>query len=248
MKEKVLLAILAAIFLVLPGCNQANGDPDTEVDKAALIKAITDANTLIDATTVGTATGNVSQAANDAYAAAIETAEDVNDNPSATQSEVDGAVTALAQATTAFKAAIVKQSFTNMKFPYGYVFDCMRSYIPSTSIFTAEVLSVPFDEVAGGGGSVSELRTDTGSYIVPVITTSADNDTIIKVALDLYNKDGGKIRRIVENGTFSYIGSDQVIFVSEQNDYGYLFSKTRITTTSVRYPVTSVAVTKKSQL
>ena len=246
MKEKVFLAILAAVFFALSGCNQANGDPDTDVDKTALVKAITDANALIDATTVGTAPGNVPQAANTAYALAIGTAEDVNDNASATQSGVDSAVAALAQATTAFKAAIVKQSFTSMKFPYGYVFDCDRNYDLSAKIFSAESLRPPIDEVLGG--FVTELRTDTGSYIVPVITTSSDNDTIINVALDLYNEDGDKIRRIVENGAFSYIGSDQVIFVSEQNDYGYLFSRTRITTTSVSYPFTSVAVTKKSQL
>lgn len=213
------------------------------VDKTALAQAITDATALIGGKTVGTAVGNVSQADKDAYAAAIASAQAVNGNASATQANIDAAVTALSTATTAFNAALVKPSPSNLEFPYGYVFDCGRSYTAPT--FTASSLRAPIDGVASG--LVSELKTDTGAYIALVITTYTGGDIISNVALDLYNKDGTLNRRIVEKGTISLLGSDQFLFVSK-SDCGYLFSRTQITASSVSYSVTSEKITKKSQL
>ena len=78
------------------------------VDKTALTTAITNATILLASKTIGTAVGNVSQAAHDAYNTAITSATVVENNASANQAEVDEAVTALATATAAFNNAIIK--------------------------------------------------------------------------------------------------------------------------------------------
>ena len=76
-------------------------------DKTALVTAITNATSLLASKTIGIAVGNVSQAAHDAYNAAITNATVVENNTSATQVEVDAAVTALETETTAFNNAII---------------------------------------------------------------------------------------------------------------------------------------------
>ncbi|MDD9269350.1 NPCBM/NEW2 domain-containing protein [Paenibacillus sp. GCM10023248] len=83
------------------------------VDKTALTSAITNAQSLYDAAVVGTAAGQYSQAAKDAFGAALTAAKAVKDNQSATQSQVDNAVTALNSAVDAFKAAVMKSADLN---------------------------------------------------------------------------------------------------------------------------------------
>lgn len=75
-----------------------------------LTEAITNATNLLASKTIGTAEGNVSQEAHDAYNSAITSATIVKDNAAATQAEVDAAVTALATATTTFNNAIVQKN------------------------------------------------------------------------------------------------------------------------------------------
>ncbi|MHB8172490.1 MAG: hypothetical protein ACYDG6_13260, partial [Thermincolia bacterium] len=77
------------------------------VNKAALTTAITVAETLKISKTVGTAVGNVPQAAQDAFQTAILAATTVKDTVDASQVQVDTAITALATATTTFNNAII---------------------------------------------------------------------------------------------------------------------------------------------
>ena len=87
----------------------AIGKMDAVVDKTALTTAITNAQSLYDAAVVGTLPGQYPQAAKDAFGVAINAAKAVKDSPSATQSQVDNAVTALNSAVDTFKAAVIKE-------------------------------------------------------------------------------------------------------------------------------------------
>lgn len=62
---------------------------------------------MLESIPVGTAAGNVSQEAHDDYNTAITSAIAVRDDASATQAEVDAAVTALATSVTTFNYAII---------------------------------------------------------------------------------------------------------------------------------------------
>jgi hypothetical protein len=82
------------------------------VDKAALLSAISAANTnrnsvtiSVDGTDVATTTQWVTQAVSDTYSTAISTAQDIYDNVSATQTDVNNTVTTLNSATTTFNNA-----------------------------------------------------------------------------------------------------------------------------------------------
>ncbi|CAN7416650.1 NPCBM/NEW2 domain-containing protein [Paenibacillus sp. LjRoot56] len=83
------------------------------VDKTALTTAITSAQSLYGSAVVGTAAGQYPQAAKDAFGAALNAANAVKDNQSATQSQVDNSVTALGSAVDAFKAAVIKSADLN---------------------------------------------------------------------------------------------------------------------------------------
>lgn len=78
----------------------------TPADKSALAQAIIDANALLAGKNVGSAVGNVSQAAHDAYSAAIAEAVAVRNNLNATRGEVNAACNNLATAATAFYEAV----------------------------------------------------------------------------------------------------------------------------------------------
>ncbi|GIP53789.1 family 43 glycosylhydrolase [Paenibacillus vini] len=85
------------------------GSIDVGVDKTALNAAITNAQNLYDAAVVGTLPGQYPQAAKDAFGIAINAAKAVKDNSSATQSQVDSAVTDLLRAVDTFKSAVIKE-------------------------------------------------------------------------------------------------------------------------------------------
>ena len=87
----------------------AIGKMDAVVDKTALTTAITNAQSLYDAAVVGTLPGQYPQAAKDVFGMAINAAKAVKDSSSATQSQVDNAVTALNSAVDTFKAAVIKE-------------------------------------------------------------------------------------------------------------------------------------------
>jgi hypothetical protein len=89
-------------------------------DKDALIAAITAAQAAISDVMINENAGDVprdipyvTQAEFNAYSAAIEAAVTVKDNVSATQAQVDAAVTALTEATAAFETALQKVGTKN---------------------------------------------------------------------------------------------------------------------------------------
>ncbi|MFC4098209.1 carbohydrate-binding protein [Paenibacillus xanthanilyticus] len=92
----------------------AVGSADVVVDKTALTTAIANAQSLYDAAVVGTQPGQYPQAAKEALQAAINAAKAVRDNGSATQAEVDSAVTTLNSAVNTFKAAVVKEASADL--------------------------------------------------------------------------------------------------------------------------------------
>ena len=83
-----------------------SGGGVTAPDITALSTAVTNANALLNGTTVGAKAGNVTQATHDAFQTAITTATGVKNNTSATQDQVNAQTTALATATTAFNHGI----------------------------------------------------------------------------------------------------------------------------------------------
>jgi len=89
------------------------GSSSPSVDKSALIAAINSAQELYDDAEVGTAPGQYPQAAKDALNIAINEAKAVRDDPGATQSQVDSAVTALNNAIDIFRASVNKSADIN---------------------------------------------------------------------------------------------------------------------------------------
>jgi hypothetical protein len=79
------------------------------IDKTALLTAISNAQSLYDSSVVGTLPGQYPQAAKDAFGAAINEAIVVKEKQSASQSEVDSAVTILNTAKEAFESAVIKE-------------------------------------------------------------------------------------------------------------------------------------------
>lgn len=115
-------AAIAAVELVLEGKSVSQGDVGealtvleaavsafeaaaSTVDKTSLAAVIADAQDLLDASEVGSDPGQYPQEACSAFETAIEGAEDVITNKSATQSAVDTAVSTLETAMATFEAA-----------------------------------------------------------------------------------------------------------------------------------------------
>ncbi|OAB41159.1 beta-L-arabinofuranosidase domain-containing protein [Paenibacillus antarcticus] len=85
------------------------GSAEAGIDKTALNATITNAQNLYDIAVVGTLPGQYPQSAKNAFGIAINAAKAVEYNSSATQSQVDGAVTDLLRAVDTFKAAVIKE-------------------------------------------------------------------------------------------------------------------------------------------
>ena len=83
--------------------------PGQQVDKSALAAVISIAETLFNEAVVGPDIGQYPQEAKDAFGVAINEARAVYNNPNATQSQVDNAVTALNIAIDIFKASVNKE-------------------------------------------------------------------------------------------------------------------------------------------
>ncbi len=90
------------------------GSMDVIVDKSALNEAIVHAESIHDAAVVGTLPGQYPLAAKEALKAAREAATAVRNNGSATQMQVDDAVTALNSAVATFKAAVVAEASADL--------------------------------------------------------------------------------------------------------------------------------------
>lgn len=85
--------------------NYANEVPPA--DKTELNSAIAEATTLLSSHSIGSQVGEVSQEAHDAFHLAIGAASAIQDEPNATQDDVDDAISTLASATSAYQSAII---------------------------------------------------------------------------------------------------------------------------------------------
>jgi beta-xylosidase len=92
----------------------AVGNVEVVIDKTALNAAILAAQTLYDDAAVGNQAGQYPQAAKDALSQAINAAQAIAGNGSATQQQVDDAVTALNGAVMVFKAAVIQESSADL--------------------------------------------------------------------------------------------------------------------------------------
>lgn len=88
--------------------NSSSGSSSTQVNKEALINAITIAKTKYEAAVEGTNVGQYSVGSKAIFKAAIDAAQVVIDNIGSMQKDIDSAVTALASATTIFDNSINK--------------------------------------------------------------------------------------------------------------------------------------------
>ncbi|WP_136608786.1 S-layer homology domain-containing protein [Paenibacillus dokdonensis] len=89
---------------------QHSSNPQPGVDKTALISKIAEADALKVQHTVGNNAGQVTQAAWDAFAAAIQAASNVSSSGQATQQQVNSALSALTQAIADFQTAYNPQA------------------------------------------------------------------------------------------------------------------------------------------
>lgn len=88
--------------------------PEPGVDKGALSAAISIAEALFAEAVVGTEPGQYLQEVKDAFGAAIDAARTVYNDPGATQSQVDSAVTTLNIAVDIFKAAVNSEASADL--------------------------------------------------------------------------------------------------------------------------------------
>ncbi|MEX0981528.1 MAG: LamG domain-containing protein [Bacteroidales bacterium] len=97
----LMMAMTAVLFV---GCDK---DKTDDVDKAALLAALTTANDLIDDTMEGLAEGQYLPGSKDALMVVIDAAQDVYDDAEATQTEVDNTVISLNAAMEVYEENVV---------------------------------------------------------------------------------------------------------------------------------------------
>ncbi len=118
MKTLRLLSVFAlTLFVGLATVNCGGDDKEeptpTPADKSALTTKIADAKAIRDVSTQGSDPGQYPAAVMTAFNTAISAAETVKNNASATQEQVNAAVTALATAITTFQAGVVPAPSVN---------------------------------------------------------------------------------------------------------------------------------------
>lgn len=156
-RTNIVVMLVLAAALVFVGCDTGANTPLS--DTTALDTAITTATTLNDATSVGSAVGNVTQDSKDTYTAAIAAAQAVSDDLNSTQEVVDAAIVTLAAATDAFNASIILIVPLEITLPYGIfsdTYDGLADYIGTRA----------------GSGDWSDDGTWSG--VMPVVSNTAD--------------------------------------------------------------------------
>jgi len=106
-KRRGTAALLVLLFVLTSLFGSSASTFAEDVNKTQLTAAISTADFKLSTTLVGKAPGNVLQTTHDTFAAAIAAAVVTRDNVTATQTEVDAAVTTLADASTAFDNAVL---------------------------------------------------------------------------------------------------------------------------------------------
>lgn len=110
---------------------------EVETDKSALETAVSEANSTLNDAEVGNEPGQYPQEAADVFAAAIANAQAVLDNESATQEEIDEAVTMLASAQETFLSAQVPSDLA-LWLPFSGSAEDMSDYGHAVTLMTGE--------------------------------------------------------------------------------------------------------------
>lgn len=108
-KFKMVKVIMFALTLIFASCDlgDTGSESDDTIDKVALTTAVAAANELEESLVVGDEVGNISQSDLDLYTAAIDVAQSVISDSSATDDSVTQAISDLATATTTVNSAIL---------------------------------------------------------------------------------------------------------------------------------------------
>lgn len=164
-----------ATFIVDIGANM--------VDRNSLINIIDSANSLIDNTSVGNQPGQVLQEDMDALISAVSAAQAVLDNTTATQAEIDEAVSVLNEAITAFNASIIPVTELGHDASLSGITSSIGTLSPafSKNIMQYTVL------LPGGTTSVPEITAVTFDIKANVVITPAASligQTVIEVTAE----------------------------------------------------------------
>jgi len=168
-------------------------EEDAPADKEDLENAIRISTDLMQATPVGTASGQAPHHAHSAFKEAIIAAQAVYDDPDATQAESDTATFELLEAKEAFEAAIIESDITIL---FRETFDLVpdgKNIRPSKDSERTETLDNPDSFLRGSisgtvtaNGGVIALGTQRMAFIVPGLA-DAENPVLI---VTLKNDDG----------------------------------------------------------
>ena len=140
-------------------------------NNTALTTAITNATTLLGSKTVGTAAGNVSQAAYNVYYTAIANATIVKD-ASATQAELDAAVSALSTATT---------TFTNAVIPAGNNSTLTTAITDATTLLGSKTVGEAVGNVSQSAYDAYNTAIANATEVKDASATQAEIDTAVSV-------------------------------------------------------------------
>jgi len=151
------------------------------VNKTALLAATGNATKLIEGKTVGTAVGNVPQAAKDTFQGAITGATAVNANAAATQAESDAQIAALATATTNFNSAVIVAPDRGSQRRINKIKAKLDSLVKAGNITqTQEDTILKFATTKSSKGVI---KTGLDGLVKAGIITKAQEDAIVKLVI-----------------------------------------------------------------
>jgi len=133
-----------------------------EGDQESLAAAITAATELLDSKVIGSAVGNVPQAAHDAFSTVITAAIELIDSGSPTQDEIDAALTELAAATKTFNDAVIAETD---------VFDDIASEMAQIYAYLDEGDKSKIDDVRTALNDLTDSQLD--GVITPLLKEKA---------------------------------------------------------------------------
>ncbi len=111
--QKPITYFMSALLLagVIASCSSDDdngGDPTPDVDRAVLMDSIAVANNLLETTEEGTAEGQYQVGAKADLQTAVNSAQDVHDSNTVTQTQVNNAVVSLSQAMNTYRGRIIQ--------------------------------------------------------------------------------------------------------------------------------------------
>lgn len=195
-------------------------DSEIEVFKSPLTNLIAAANELKESATVGTEGGQYPQDSYDAYVAAIEAAEAVGANASATQAEIYAAVITLADAKGAFEATKIASfpftSLSGIEIPEDATV-LFKSSDAANSVFATAVKQTWWAD--GVAFSIKNDGFDPSNTLVEVVTQGGSCGAFgemtqavaqgQKLVISYYSTDGIKFKPVAPDVEFPCEGKSE---------------------------------------